>query len=220
MAYISLFVYVSIHLSFSLSSSDLPFWLLAQPGFPHYLSVSPGPASVFFSLKTLPISGGTPITSFVLQWRETAAIKWNEITVPASGKASPLQSDCIYARFCHNKQLTMHTSSCCVFLCIFVCLFVDRLAITTLKPYTLYTVRLAALNAVGVGQFSNANNVRTQGKRKFFTPYVWDSNCICSVSVHIVSLYEWFTVIALHSSCQCRYSGILACVWLRLYVSC
>lgn len=38
-----------------------------QPGQPQYLSVSPGPASVFFSLKIMPISGGTPVTSFVLQ---------------------------------------------------------------------------------------------------------------------------------------------------------
>ena len=44
--------------------------------------------------------------------------------------------------------------------------FVDCLAISTLQPYTLYTVRLAALNAVGVGQFSDTNTVRTQGTRK------------------------------------------------------
>lgn len=96
-----------------------------QPGPPHYLSVSPGLTSVLFSLKTLPISGGTPITSFVLQWRQSAAEQWKEITVPAS----------------------------------------DPLAIPSLTPYTLYTVRLAALNAVGVGQFSDKNTVRTQGLR-------------------------------------------------------
>ncbi|XP_070768071.1 neural cell adhesion molecule 1 [Enoplosus armatus] len=96
-----------------------------QPGPPHYLSVSPGPTSVLFSLKAPPISGGTPITSLVLQWRQSAAEQWKEITVPAS----------------------------------------DPLVITTLKPYTLYTVRLAALNAVGVGQFSDTNTVRTQGRQ-------------------------------------------------------
>ncbi|XP_031729619.1 neural cell adhesion molecule 1 isoform X1 [Anarrhichthys ocellatus] len=96
-----------------------------QPGPPHYLSVSPGLTSVLFSLKTPPISGGTPITSFVLQWRQSAAEQWKEITVPAS----------------------------------------DPLAIPSLTPYTLYTVRLAALNAVGVGQFSDKNTVRTQGLR-------------------------------------------------------
>ncbi|XP_073341004.1 neural cell adhesion molecule 1-like [Pagrus major] len=94
-----------------------------QPGPPHYLSVSPGPSSVLFSLKTLPISGGTPITHFVLQWRQSAAEQWKEVMVPAS----------------------------------------DPLAITTLRQYTLYTVRLAALNAVGAGQFSDTNNVRTLG---------------------------------------------------------
>ncbi|XP_051920662.1 neural cell adhesion molecule 1 isoform X1 [Hippocampus zosterae] len=96
-----------------------------QPGPPPYLSVSPGPASVFFSLKTPPISGGTPITNFILQWRQNAAEKWQEVTVPAS----------------------------------------DTLAVTSLMPYTLYTVRLAALNAAGRGQFSNANSVRTLGIR-------------------------------------------------------
>ncbi|XP_060938032.1 neural cell adhesion molecule 1 [Limanda limanda] len=99
--------------------------IYTQPGPPHYLSVSPGPTSVLFSLKTLPISGGTPITSFALQWRQSSAKKWNEVTLPAS----------------------------------------DPLAITTLKPYTLYTVRLAALNEAGVGQFSDPNSVRTQGIR-------------------------------------------------------
>ncbi|XP_037309000.2 neural cell adhesion molecule 1 isoform X1 [Pungitius pungitius] len=96
-----------------------------QPGSPEYLSVSPGPSSIFFSLKKPPISGGTPITSFVLQWRQSATEQWKEITVPAS----------------------------------------DPLAITSLKPYTLYTVRLAALNAVGVGKFSDEQNARTQALR-------------------------------------------------------
>ncbi|XP_031134210.1 neural cell adhesion molecule 1 isoform X2 [Sander lucioperca] len=96
-----------------------------QPGPPLYMTVSPGPTSVIFSLKTPPISGGTPITSFVLQWRQSAAEQWKEIAVPAS----------------------------------------DPLAITTLKPYTLYTVRLAALNAVGVGKFSDTNDVQTKGIR-------------------------------------------------------
>ncbi|KAA8591520.1 hypothetical protein FQN60_016894 [Etheostoma spectabile] len=101
-----------------------------QPGPPLYLSVSPGPTSVIFSLKTPPISGGTPITSFVLQWRQSATEQWKEIAVPAS----------------------------------------DPLAITTLKPYTLYTVRLAALNAVGVGQFSDTNTIQTQGIREPDSP--------------------------------------------------
>lgn len=96
-----------------------------QPGQPLYLSVSPGPTSVLFSIKTLPINGGTPITSFLLQWRQSGAEQWSELTVPAS----------------------------------------DPLAITSLKPYTSYTVRLAAMNAVGFGQFSDTSDVRTQGIR-------------------------------------------------------
>ncbi|XP_036929811.1 neural cell adhesion molecule 1 isoform X1 [Acanthopagrus latus] len=94
-----------------------------EPGPPHYLSVSPEPSSVLFSLKTLPISGGTPITHFALQWRQSAAEQWKEAMVPAS----------------------------------------DPLAITALRPCTLYTVRLAAVNAVGVGPFSNTTNVHTLG---------------------------------------------------------
>uniref|UniRef100_A0A8C2WG09 Neural cell adhesion molecule 3 n=1 Tax=Cyclopterus lumpus TaxID=8103 RepID=A0A8C2WG09_CYCLU len=94
-----------------------------QPGPPPDLSVSPGLTTVHFSLKSLPVSGGTPITSFVLQWRQSAAEAWKEVTVPVSGPRS----------------------------------------ISSLRPYTPYTVRLAALNAVGVGQFSDQHTVRTQG---------------------------------------------------------
>ncbi|KAM9352827.1 neural cell adhesion molecule 1 [Symphorus nematophorus] len=101
-----------------------------QPGPPNYLSVSPALTSVRFSLKTPPISGGTPITSYILQWRQSAAEKWNEISVPTSGP----------------------------------------LTITKLKQYTVYSVRLAALNAVGVGQFSDTHTVRTQGIREPDSP--------------------------------------------------
>lgn len=54
-----------------------------------------------------------------------------------------------------------------VSFCVFAS--VDPLAITTLRPHTLYTVRLAALNAVGVGLFSETNPVRTLGIRKRYT---------------------------------------------------
>nr|XP_057909450.1 neural cell adhesion molecule 1 [Doryrhamphus excisus] len=109
----------------SIGNASRDVALHTQPGPPLYVSVSPGPASVFFSLKTLPVSGGTPITSFVLQWRENAAEQWKEVTVPNA----------------------------------------DTLAMTSLRPYTLYSVRLAAMNAAGLGQFSEANIVRTQGIR-------------------------------------------------------
>nr|XP_020452541.1 neural cell adhesion molecule 1-like [Monopterus albus] len=97
-----------------------------QPSSPHYLSVSPGPTSVLFSLKTPPISGGTPITSFVLQWRQSAEEQWEEVTVPVS----------------------------------------ELLVISSLKPYILYTVDLAALNAVGLGPFSHTSSIHTQGIMK------------------------------------------------------
>ncbi|XP_041648327.1 neural cell adhesion molecule 1 [Cheilinus undulatus] len=98
--------------------------ITTQPGPPLYLSVAPGPTSVFFFLKTPPISGGAPITNYVLQWRQSAAEQWKEIVTAPT---------------------------------------LDPLAITSLKPYTLYTVRLAAMNAVGLGQFSDSNTVRTHG---------------------------------------------------------
>ncbi|XP_055083890.1 neural cell adhesion molecule 1 [Periophthalmus magnuspinnatus] len=104
--------------------------ILMQPGPPLYMSVSPGPTSVRFNLKTLPFNGGTPITSFVLQWRQSPNEQWKETMVPVS----------------------------------------DTLAITSLKPYTKYIVRLAALNAVGVGEFSGSNSVRTQGIREPDSP--------------------------------------------------
>ncbi|XP_057689188.1 neural cell adhesion molecule 1 [Corythoichthys intestinalis] len=109
----------------SIGNASRDVAILTQPGPPPYLSVSSGPASIFFSLKTPPINGGTPITNFSLQWRQNAAEQWQEVTVPAA----------------------------------------DTLAVTSLNPYTMYTVRLAALNAVGLGQFSDTHDVRTQGIR-------------------------------------------------------
>ncbi|XP_059195667.1 neural cell adhesion molecule 1 [Centropristis striata] len=104
--------------------------IYTQPGLPQCLSGSPGPSSVHFSFRHSPISGGTPITNFVLQWRQSAVEQWKEITVPVSGP----------------------------------------LVIDNLRPYTWYTVRMAAMNAVGVGQFSEANTVRTQGSREPDSP--------------------------------------------------
>ncbi|KAM7382564.1 hypothetical protein PAMP_002290 [Pampus punctatissimus] len=101
-----------------------------RPGQPHYLSVSPEETSILFSLKTSPDSGGTPITSYVLQWRQSAAQQWKEITVPSS----------------------------------------DVLTVNSLKPYTLYMVRLAAMNAEGLGNFSDTNTVRTKGIREPESP--------------------------------------------------
>ncbi|XP_065813936.1 neural cell adhesion molecule 1 [Labrus bergylta] len=106
--------------------------IITQPGPPHYLSVAPGPTSVLFFLKTPPVNGGSPITSYVLQWRQSAAEQWKEIvTAPSLGR--------------------------------------DPLKITSLKPYTLYMVRLAAMNVMGPGQFSDTNTVRTHGIRKCHT---------------------------------------------------
>ncbi|KAM4633821.1 neural cell adhesion molecule 1 [Polymixia lowei] len=104
--------------------------LYTQPGPPQSFSVSPGSAMVLFSLKTPPINGGTPITSYTLQWRLSGAEKWEETTVLAS----------------------------------------DPLAITSLKPYTSYIVRLAAINAVGQGTFSDTQTVQTQGIREPDSP--------------------------------------------------
>uniref|UniRef100_A0A8C4ZH90 Neural cell adhesion molecule 3 n=1 Tax=Gadus morhua TaxID=8049 RepID=A0A8C4ZH90_GADMO len=97
--------------------------VLTQPGPPQEVSVTPRATSLVFSLKSQPISGGTPISSFVLQWRRGSAEKWEEIGVPVS----------------------------------------DPLAIPSLTPYTTYTVRLAAMNSVGLGQYSTTQEVRSQG---------------------------------------------------------
>ncbi|XP_047455776.1 neural cell adhesion molecule 1 isoform X2 [Mugil cephalus] len=106
--------------------------IFTQPGQPLYLTASPGPASVFFSLKVPPISGGAPITSYVLQWRQNPSEDWEEITVPTS----------------------------------------DTLTITNLKPYTSYFVRLAAINAVGRGEFSDSNSIHTRGIREPESPFL------------------------------------------------
>ncbi|KAM7420334.1 hypothetical protein PAMA_014854 [Pampus argenteus] len=101
-----------------------------QPGQPHYLTVSPEETSIVFNLKTSPDTGGTPITNYVLQWRQSAVQQWKEITVPSS----------------------------------------DVLIVNSLKPYTLYMVRLAAMNAEGLGNFSDTNTVRTKGIREPESP--------------------------------------------------
>lgn len=99
--------------------------IYTQPGPPHYVTVTPGPTSVFFTLKTFPTNGGTPITSFVLQWKKNGMERWEETIVASK----------------------------------------DILAITNLRPYTSYTVRMAAINDVGQGQWSIENPVRTEGKQ-------------------------------------------------------
>eukprot|EP00066_Takifugu_rubripes_P014431 XP_011603697.1 PREDICTED: neural cell adhesion molecule 1-like [Takifugu rubripes] len=55
-----------------------------EPGPPYYLSIASGPASVLFSLKTMPVNGGTPITGFVLQWKQDGDKEWKEISIPVS----------------------------------------------------------------------------------------------------------------------------------------
>ncbi|KAJ3598525.1 hypothetical protein NHX12_002036 [Muraenolepis orangiensis] len=97
-----------------------------QPGPPQDVSVSPEATSLVLSIKTPPLSGGTPIRRFFLQWRRAPAENWTEIAVLVS----------------------------------------DPLAIMSLTAYTSYTVRLAASNKVGLGQFSAAHDVRTKGIHK------------------------------------------------------
>ncbi|XP_014826359.1 PREDICTED: neural cell adhesion molecule 1-like isoform X2 [Poecilia mexicana] len=121
-----------------------------QPGPPHYLTVTPGPTSVLFTLKTFPINGGAPIKSFVLQWRKSATDKWEETVVAAS----------------------------------------NTLAITNLKPYTKYTVRMAAMNDVGQGQFSMENTVRTEGKREPDSPALTTSQAVVEGNSFSVPLQQ------------------------------
>ncbi|XP_024917580.1 neural cell adhesion molecule 1 isoform X2 [Cynoglossus semilaevis] len=122
-------IYSCMAVSTSVNASR-DFELLTQPGPPLYMAVIPGPTSVHFSLKILPVNGGTPLTNFVLQWRKIGTEKWMEKTVAVSEGA----------------------------------------VITGLKPYTQYSVRLAALNSVGVGEFSDIKSVRTLGIREPDSP--------------------------------------------------
>ena len=54
-----------------------------------------------------------------------------------------------------------------VLMCVNVVLS-DPLVTPSLTPYTSYTVRLAAMNSVGLGQFSTTQEVQSQGFRKYF----------------------------------------------------
>lgn len=139
------------------------FCATAQPGPPLYMAVIPGPTSVHFSLKILPVNGGTPLTSFVLQWRKIGTEKWMEKTVAVSGVShiEPLNG--------HLSSFLSKSKAWCRILCVLILAFAEGAVITGLKPYTQYSVRLAALNSVGVGEFSDIKSVRTLGIRKYCT---------------------------------------------------
>lgn len=202
-------LFVSVHLSFSLSSFDLPVWLLAQPGLPHYLSVSPGPASVFFSLKALPISGGTPITSFVLQWRETAAEQWKELTVPASGKASAPQSDSAF--ILDSAIINSYASAALCLLCR---------SFRHHHPQAVHTVRSSSscLECSGSGTV-------LKHKQCSHSEFTWVLHTLTTQHIYVCvgqslhmlwecaylyCLYKWFTVIAVQTTVRVRV-GILEC---------
>ncbi|XP_053737229.1 neural cell adhesion molecule 1 [Synchiropus splendidus] len=97
-----------------------------QPGAPLYRSITTESTSVFITIREQPNNGGTPVTSFVLQWRQSEAEPWMEINEPVS------------------KSFT----------------------IASLKPYAAYDVRLAGMNAAGLGEFSDIKTVRTKGIRE------------------------------------------------------
>ncbi|XP_063055524.1 neural cell adhesion molecule 1 isoform X2 [Engraulis encrasicolus] len=101
------------------------FSLQTYPGKPTQVSVKEGAAAATFSLGLPVVDGGSPITGYILQWRQSAQQEWNQTVIQAT----------------------------------------DPMVATPLLPYTKYSLRLAAQNAVGAGEFSDANDVRTLGAR-------------------------------------------------------
>ncbi|KAL2084473.1 hypothetical protein ACEWY4_019991 [Coilia grayii] len=99
------------------------FSLQTYPGKPTQVSVKGGAAAATFSLGLPVVDGGSPITNYILQWRQDAQQEWNETVVEAT----------------------------------------DPLVATPLLPYNTYSLRLAARNAVGAGEFSESCDVRTLG---------------------------------------------------------
>ncbi|KAJ8384469.1 hypothetical protein AAFF_G00204900 [Aldrovandia affinis] len=54
------------------------FSLKTWPGTPSKISVSPGPSSAHFSLDRPLVDGGSPITQYVLQWRQEGERNWSQ----------------------------------------------------------------------------------------------------------------------------------------------
>lgn len=68
--------------NFSVSPSSLP---LASPDVPTSFTVSPGPAAFHINLQKSVLDGGSPITQYMIQWRNESESNWQKAVIPFSG---------------------------------------------------------------------------------------------------------------------------------------
>ncbi|KAI5092347.1 neural cell adhesion molecule 1-like isoform X2 [Silurus meridionalis] len=59
--------------------------LMTSPDVPTSFTVSPGPAAFHITLQKSIQDGGSPITQYIIQWRNDSQYDWEQTTVPSSG---------------------------------------------------------------------------------------------------------------------------------------
>ncbi|MFT7800686.1 neural cell adhesion molecule 1-like isoform X2 [Arapaima gigas] len=114
----------------SAGNDSKDFSLQTLPGVPANVTVTEGPGSVKFLLPGSLVGGGSPITHYILQWKQKGEASWRQSIIPSTGPA----------------------------------------AISSLKPYTDYSVRIAIQNRLGRSGFSSERSVRTLAKREPDSP--------------------------------------------------
>ncbi|XP_027025682.2 neural cell adhesion molecule 1 [Tachysurus fulvidraco] len=66
-------------------SNTQNFMLMTSPGEPTSFTLSPGPSAFRITLQKPVLDGGSPITQYIIQWKNKSQEYWNEITIPYSG---------------------------------------------------------------------------------------------------------------------------------------
>lgn len=107
----------------------------AYPGKPTQVSVKEGAAAATFSLGLPVVDGGSPITGYILQWRQSAQQEWNQTVIQATGKVftshvwcpmivlflKQTESECLYhVKF---KSPCEHYQNVFYFTCSQICPF-------------------------------------------------------------------------------------------------
>ncbi|KAK2815170.1 hypothetical protein Q7C36_023436 [Tachysurus vachellii] len=66
-------------------SNTQKFMLMTSPGEPTSFTLSPGPSAFRIMLQKPVLDGGSPITQYIIQWKNKSQEYWNEIAIPYSG---------------------------------------------------------------------------------------------------------------------------------------
>ncbi|XP_018582435.2 neural cell adhesion molecule 1 isoform X1 [Scleropages formosus] len=109
----------------SAGNDSKDFSLETWPDIPTNVTVTEGPSSVNFFLPTSLVDGGSPVTHYILQWKQKGDAKWSQNIIPST----------------------------------------EPVVITSLNPYTTYTVRIAVQNHIGQGRFSSEYSLRTLARQ-------------------------------------------------------